>query len=143
MKKFKLHWLVAATVLMCSASLSAQAFLAIVAHPSNPTSGITAHEAEQLFLGKTSELNGRRASPIDQAPGSAARAKFLKSVLKKDEAEMSNYWSKLQFTGKAQPPREAQDDTGVKALIVASPEAIGYVDGKSVDGSVKVLLIIP
>ena len=47
------------------------------------------------------------------------------------------------FSGKGQPPREVGDDAAVKAWVASNPEAIGYIDGKFVDGSVKVLFIIP
>ncbi len=125
-------------------STPALAALAIIAHPSNPLSGITAEQAAQIYLGKVGVFpNGPRASAVDQAANSAARKKFYKAVVKKDDGELKVYWSKLIFTGKAQPPRELGDDAGVKSWIAGNPEGIGYVDGKFVDGSVKVLLIIP
>jgi ABC-type phosphate transport system substrate-binding protein len=143
MKKLKFLAAVAAAVLSLGTSIAAQAALAIIAHPSNSISGISADDAQRIFLGKTSEFaNGKRANPVDQAAG-AARAKFLKSVIQKDEGELKGYWSKLMFSGKGQPPREVGDDAAVKAWVASNPDAIGYVDGKFVDGSVKVLLIIP
>jgi ABC-type phosphate transport system substrate-binding protein len=144
MKKLKFLAAVAAAVLSLGTSFAAQAALAIVAHPSNSVSGISADDAQRIFLGKTGEFaNGRRATPVDQTPGTASRTKFLKSVIQKSEDELKGYWSKLMFSGKGQPPRELGDDAAVKAWVAGNPEAIGYIDGKFVDGSVKVLLIIP
>lgn len=144
MSKIKLILLAAAMVCATGMATTAQAALAIIAHPSNPMSGITAEDAERIFLGKTSELaNGRRVTPVDQSVGSSARAKFLLKVLHKSEDELSAYWSKLMFSGKGQPPRDLGDDAAVKGFVATNPDAIGYVDGKFVDGSVKVLLIIP
>lgn len=121
-----------------------QASVAIIAHPSNTQTGISHDEAARIYLGKSATFaNGRQATPVDQAEGSATRAKFYKSVLKKDESEVKVYWSKLMFSGKGQPPRELANDQAVKAFVAGNPEAIGYVDGKFVDGTVKVLLIIP
>ena len=143
MKKYKLLAVMAAAVLSLGSSIAAQAALAIIAHPSNPVSGISADDTQRLFLGKTNEFaNGRQAAPVDQTAG-ASRTKFLKSVLQKDEGELKGYWSKLMFSGKGQPPREVGGDAAVKAWVANNPEAIGYIDGKFVDGSVKVLLIIP
>jgi ABC-type phosphate transport system substrate-binding protein len=143
MKNLKFLAAVAATVLSLGTSIAAQAALAIIAHPSNSVSGISADDAQRIFLGKTGEFaNGKRATPVDQTSG-ASRAKFLKSVIQKDEGELKGYWSKLMFSGKGQPPKEVGDDATVKAWVASNPEAIGYVDGKFVDGSVKVLLIIP
>lgn len=144
MKKLSQSLLVAVTLALSTMSLTVHAALAIIAHPSNPLSGITAEEAERLYLGKTDEFsNGRHATPVDQAAGSTMRTKFYRSVIKKDDAELKAYWSRLVFTGKGQPPRELADDAAVKAFVAGNPDAIGYVDGKFVDSSVKVLLILP
>jgi ABC-type phosphate transport system substrate-binding protein len=144
MSKMKLILLAAAMVCATGMTGTAQAALAIIAHPSNPASGITADDAERIFLGKTGEMgNGRRVTPVDQSIGSGSRAKFLLKVLHKNEDELTAYWSKLMFSGKGQPPRDLGDDAAVKAFVAGNPDAIGYVDGKFVDGTVKVLLIIP
>ena len=144
MKKLKFLAAVAATVLSLGTSIAAQAALAIVAHPSNSVSGIRVDDAQRIFLGKSGEFaNGRRAAPVDQTPGTASRAKFMKTVIQKSEDELKGYWSKLMFSGKGQPPREIGDDAAVKAWVASNPDAIGYIDGKFVDGSVKVLFIIP
>lgn len=144
MKRIKFLAAVAVTVLSLSISIAVQAALAIVAHPSNSVSGISADDAQRIFLGKNGEFaNGRRAAPVDQSPGTASRTKFMKSVIHKSEDELKGYWSKRMFSGKGQPPREVGDDAAVKAWVASNPEAIGYIDGKLMDGSVKVLFIIP
>lgn len=144
MKRIKFLAAVAVTVLSLSTSITVQAAVAIVAHPSNSVSGISLDDAQRIFLGKNGEFaNGRRAAPVDQSPGTASRTKFMKSVMHKSEDELKGYWSKRMFSGKGQPPREVGDDAAVKAWVASNPEAIGYIDGKLMDGSVKVLFIIP
>jgi len=144
MKSIKFSLIAVTGLLLGGIALEASAALALIAHPSNKLSGISAEDAAHLFMGKTGEFsNGLRANPVHQAGNAPARAKFLKSVLKKTDDELTAYWSKLQFSGKGQPPRELADDAAVKAFVAGNPDAIGYVDGKFVDGSVKVLLIIP
>lgn len=144
MKSIKFLTVVTFTVLSLSLSIAAQAAVAIVAHPSNSVSGIRPNDAQRIFLGKTGEFaNGRRALPVDQTPGTASRIKFMKSVIEKSEDELKGYWSRLMFSGKGTPPREVGDDAAVKAWVASNPDAIGYIDGKFVDGSVKVLFIIP
>lgn len=144
MKRIKFLAAVAVTVLSLGTSITVQAALAIVAHPSNSVAGITLDDAQRIFLGKNGEFaNGRRAAPVDQSPGTASRTKFMKSVIHKSEDELKGYWSKRMFSGKGQPPREVGDDAAVKAWVASNPDAIGYIDGKLMDGSVKVLFIIP
>lgn len=131
-------------VLLWAGPAPAYAALAIIVHPGNNLSGITADQAADIYLARTGVFpNGKRASPVDQVSSSPARQKFYRSVIKKDESVLRVYWSKLLFTGKAQPPREIGDDADVKNWVASNPDAIGYVDGKFVDSSVKVLLIIP
>jgi ABC-type phosphate transport system substrate-binding protein len=118
--------------------------IAIIAHPSNPLAGITQEELERIYLGKTREFsNGKPVTAVDQREGNAIRTRFYKSITSKDEAALKAYWSKLLFTGKAQPPKDVGDDEAVKDWVSKNPEGLGYVDGKALDKSVKVLLILP
>lgn len=131
-------------VALFAPALGAWAALAIIAHPSNTAVGLTADEIAMIYLGKTQSFpNGRSAVPLDQSAGSSSRATFLEKVLNKNEAALKAYWSKLMFSGKGSPPPEIGDDQAVKTWVAKNPNAIGYVDGKVLDNSVKVLLIIP
>lgn len=144
MKNLKRFQAVLLLLVLWAGAMPAHAALAIIVHPGNSLPGITADEAANIYLAKVGIFsNGARAIPVDQAANSPSRKKFYSSVIKKDDSTLKVYWSKLLFTGKANPPRELADDAAVKNWVAGNPEAIGYVDGKFVDGSVKVLLIIP
>lgn len=144
MKTLKQIWAVLFTFFLGVAAVPVHAALAIIVHPGSNLSGIAADEAADIYLAKVGVFaNGKRAIPVDQAANSPSRKKFYSSVIKKDDSTLKVYWSKLLFTGKANPPRELVDDAAVKSWVAGNPEAIGYVDGKFVDSSVKVLLIIP
>lgn len=135
---------VAVAVVFSSISVMAQASMAIIAHPSNSLVGISQEQLAKIYLGKTREFSdGKPVTPVDQREGSVIRNKFYKTVTDKDEVAVKAYWSKLLFTGKAQPPRDLGDDEEVKAWVAKNPEGLGYVDGKVLDKSVKVLLILP
>jgi ABC-type phosphate transport system substrate-binding protein len=144
MKTLKRVWAALFLLVLWAVSVPAHAALAIIVHPSNNLSGISADEAADIYLAKAGVFtNGKRAIPVDQAATSPMRKKFYSAVIKKDDSTLKVYWSKLLFTGKATPPREIGDDAAVKSWVATNPDAIGYVDGKFVDSSVKVLLIIP
>ena len=144
MKTLKKFWTVLFVVLAWSVSAPAHAALAIIVNPANNMAGITAEQAADIYLGKVGIFpNGQRVTPIDQDANSPARRKFYSVVVKKEGSALKVYWSKLLFTGKGQPPREIGGDADVKSWVATNPDAIGYVDGKFVDKSVKVLLIIP
>ncbi|HUO43753.1 MAG TPA: phosphate ABC transporter substrate-binding protein [Burkholderiales bacterium] len=107
----------------------------------NPTTSLTANQVVDIFLGRTSRFpNGAPAVPIDQAESSRARDEFYARFAGKSTAQMKAYWSKIIFTGRGQPPREAPNSAEVKKLLADNPQAIGYIEKSAVDGSVKVLL---
>lgn len=137
----------------CAASLAAVCFFAvthavaataIIAHPSNTTAGLSADETARIYLGQTRAFpNGKPATPVDQTEGSATRTRFVTNVLRKDERVLKSYWTKLQYTGKGRAPEVVGGDEQVRDWVSRNPSAIGYVDGKALDKSVKVLLIVP
>ena len=122
----------------------ASAEVAVIVHPSSPTSTMTEDDISKLFLGKAKSFpSGEAAVPINQNEGSAARDKFNDAVVKKNSSQLKAYWSQLVFTGKGTPPKDAGDDAEVKKLVAANPNMIGYIDSGAVDGSVKVVYKIP
>jgi ABC-type phosphate transport system substrate-binding protein len=95
-----------------------------------------------IFLGRTSRFpDGRRAVPIDQAEGSAARAEFYSRFAGKSPAQIKAHWSKIVFTGRGQPPHEVADTAELKRHLAEDPNAIGYLDQNMVDASLKVVLL--
>ncbi len=128
-------WLLASTCL---------AEVVVVVHPSNASSALSNSEASNIFLGKTSSFpSGDNAVPLDQSADSTARDHFYNVLVKKNPSQLRAYWSRMIFTGKAQPPKEVFDDAEVKELISKNPNLIGYIDSSQIDDTVKVVLRIP
>ncbi|MDR3419503.1 MAG: hypothetical protein P4L83_25265 [Nevskia sp.] len=115
----------------------AQAGAVIVAKDS-PLGPMDAEEVKKVFLGREPQLSGQTLTVVYQGEG-APRTDFETKVLGKTGADLSGYWSKLIFTGKAQAPVEAGGDLGVKTKVGSTPGAVGYVTDGAVDASVKVL----
>ncbi len=119
-------------------SVSAFAEYVVVVNPGN-NSSIEKRDIENLFLGKTKSFpNNSPAHPVNQQD-SPIRTAFDTNVLGKSDSQMKSYWAKLVFTGKAVPLKELSSDAEVISTVASDPAAIGYVDSKSVDGSVKVV----
>jgi ABC-type phosphate transport system substrate-binding protein len=95
-------------------------------------------EVQRVFLGRTGSLGGSPVVVVFQKSG-ATREAFDGKVLAKPGAQLTSYWSKLVFTGKAKAPEEVDSDAAVKAKVAATPGAIGYIDDSAVDASVKVV----
>ncbi|WP_422126879.1 phosphate ABC transporter substrate-binding protein [Thioalkalivibrio sulfidiphilus] len=126
--------------LFCNAAL---AELAIIGHPGISLRGVTHDEVSKVYLGTLSSLEGVSVRPVDQAVGSQARSEFYGKVAGMGEAQLARYWSQRMFSGKGRPPPTVADDAAVKDWVIRTPGGIGYIDSSAVDGSVKVLSIVP
>ncbi len=123
---------------------AANAALAIIGNPANPLEGISAADVAMIYLGKSDEFpDGRRAVAVDQYRRSPVRAEFYRKVVGMDPVRLKSYWSKLIFSGRGEPPRAVGGNEAVKRWVARHPDGIGYVDGKALDHTVKVLLIVP
>lgn len=126
-------------LLLCAFASFAMAEVAVIVNTGN-TDEITAEDVQKIYLAKTKTFpNGKTAIPVDQTEGSAVRIEFLSKVIKKDEAQMKSYWTRLIFTGKGVPPNILPSDEQVKDLVSRNVDAIGFINAGSVDDSVRVI----
>lgn len=121
--------IVALCALACGA---AQADIVVVGNPAS--AALTKEEVADVYLGKS-----QAATPLDLPEASPLRAEFYKKATGRDPSQVKATWSRLVFSGKAQPPKELPDAAAVKKAIAADPKAIGYIEKSAVDSSVKVL----
>ncbi|MFC7002694.1 hypothetical protein ACFQMB_15380 [Pseudobowmanella zhangzhouensis] len=77
--------------------------------------------------------------PINQEDSQSATDEFNNKVLGKSSTQLKAYWSKLVFTGKGTPPKEATNDAQVLELIANNPNMIGYLDASALSADVKVV----
>jgi len=124
-------------------SSAAAADIAIIAHPEFAADSTTAEDVRRLFLGKTNNISGEHATPIDQKNDDAERAQFYDAIVKKTASQLRAYWSRLVFTGKGKPPKALDDDAAVLSAVAADSSLIGYVDVNAVTSDVKILLTVP
>jgi ABC-type phosphate transport system substrate-binding protein len=119
--------------------LRAQEVVPVVSAKS-PLAVLNNEQVADIFLGKTSRFpDGSSAVPIDQGEDSSVRERFYAQYTGKSPAQVKAHWSKIIFTGRGQPPRQANDAAEVKKLVSENPHAIGYIDASQVDSSVRVI----
>ena len=126
-----------AAIALAVSAISAQAGVAVIAHPAAAKSP-SQTEVANIFLGKDKSLTG-----IDQEGWNPVKENFYTTVTSKNESQLKSYWSGLIFTGKGQPPASVAGDAAVVAKVAADPNAIGYVDSAAVTDAVKVLFTLP
>ena len=128
------------TTLALTAGISmAHAGAVVVAGASSPLAAAGSGDVIKVFLGKKKALGGVSVVPVDQSEGAGARTDFYSNVVKKSEAQLKSYWSRLIFTGKGQAPQVVGGDADVKGMVASNPNLLGYIDEGAVDGTVKVI----
>lgn len=99
---------------------------------------------KDIYLGKEREVKGSGVvQPVDHPESSPVWSEFCRDVLGKTPQQLKSYWSLRIFTGRGTPPPTKGGDVEVKQWLAANKSGIGYIDAKSVDESVKVVLSIP
>lgn len=129
-----------AAVFALLAPVLAQAGVVVIAHPGVAVLQQPASDIPQLFLGRMPVLpDGSKPVVLDYAEGEALRAEFTERVLGKNEQQLRGYWTRMIFTGKAQPPRTVSSTDDMMRLVATTPGAIGYVESSRPLPGVKVL----
>jgi len=126
------------------AAANASAELVVVVSSRSPVAAINADQVAAIFLGHASRFpDGSQAVAVDQQLGAPQRDSFYRELTGKTPALLKAHWSKMVFTGRGQPPREANGDAGVRRLVAENPAMIGYIERDALDASVRAVLVLP
>ncbi|WP_341643503.1 hypothetical protein [Thauera sp. SDU_THAU2] len=104
----------------------------IVTARSGTVETLSRDEAEQLYLGRRATLATRISMLLDLPPG-RTRDHFYRTLTDKNPSQIRAYWSRMVFTGRALPPKEAADAGDARRLLLENPGAIGYLPGRYAD----------
>ncbi len=121
---------------------SAQAEVAVIVSLDNKNTytNIDKELISRIFLSKVSEFpDGSVSRPVNFQQGSYLREAFNRDFLSKTESQLSRYWSRLRFSGKAALPKEVSSVAEMKLIVANDPTLIGYIDSMDVDDSIKVV----
>ncbi len=122
-------------------AMNAYADVVVIVSSKSSVTSLTAEQVTKIFLGKVVTFpNGQAAVPIDQPEGSETRDDFYATVAHKNSSQLTAYWAKIIFTGDGRPPRLIAGDVAVRKTIANDPNAIGYIDKKALNRSVRVVL---
>ncbi len=121
-----------------------QAQIVVITNSSNAIHGLGTAELKKIYFGKQKKFsNGNYIIPANQPADSLIRKQFSKKVLDMSVDMVNRYWTKRKYVRNVKKPQILQGDVAIKEWIKATPNSLGYIDSKSVDGSVKILLILP
>lgn len=114
--------------------------IAVIMSARAPVPGLTSAQLADIYLGRTNRLpDGTPVQPCDLPEGLPLRDEFYNRVVGKSSAQVKAYWSKLIFTGRGRPPREASSSQDAKRLVAENPGLLCYIDRSQVDGTVTVV----
>ncbi|WP_345794316.1 hypothetical protein AAG895_04255 [Thauera sp. JM12B12] len=116
-----------AALALCWAAPALAEPLAVVTARQGGVTALDRETAEQLFLGRRTTLADGRAVTIVDLPAGAERDRFYLQLTGKNPSQIRAYWSRLVFTGRSQPPREAASTDDALRLVLATPGAIAYL----------------
>jgi ABC-type phosphate transport system substrate-binding protein len=111
----------------------------VIVHPSR---------ADRVGLGQVRRIylrqrrfwqDGEPILPVNREYGSATRRAFERIVFADLKVPLSRYWNEQYFLG-VLPPATLASDLAVRQYVAARPNAIGYIDARNLDDSVRVLL---
>lgn len=131
-------------IVFCACALilsgNALADMVIIVNKEN-NSTITRDEVKKLYLGKIDKFsNGNTAIPIN-LNDSDLKNEFDASIIGRNSAQVTAYWSKAVFTGAGTPPKQVNDQSEVLKLVSSNPDVIGYIDKSLVTDNVKVITL--
>lgn len=116
----------------------------VIINPANPVSSLSAKEASDLLMTKTTRWPDNTAvKPVDQSATSGVRIAFTRDIHGKKIDAVVNYWQQAIFSGRGLPPPAKASDQDVLAYVKANPGAIGYVSVEAPLAGVKVVPIKP
>jgi ABC-type phosphate transport system substrate-binding protein len=133
----------AALAVAQTASGTAAAELVVVVSARNPLPALSSDQVAAIFLGQAARFpDGAEVVALDQRVGSQERNQFYAQVTGKSPALLKAHWSKMVFTGRGQPPREAVDNAAVRRMVADNPSMIGYIERSALDASVRPVLVL-
>lgn len=117
--------------------------LVVIVSAKNPVTALRQEQVADIFLGQIGNFpGGAEAVALDQSIGSPERDEFYLKVTAKTRPLVKAYWTKMIFTGRGQPPKEAAGSAAVRKMVADNPSLIAYIDKSALDASVKPVLLV-
>lgn len=104
-----------------------------------PLKGVNAEVVRRIYSGRVVEIDGTALRPVNLAPGSGLRQRFLEAALQQSDADYVAYWTVRRYIGKGAPPVELRSSAEVIDYVGRTPGALGYIDAAEVRPGLHVL----
>lgn len=95
----------------------------------NTLTKVSRQQVANVFLKKTSYINGIKVTPIDNK-NSKLYKEFYRKVVKKTPKQIHAYWVNAIFSSNKKPPRKLSSK-GLKKAMKHNSKIIGYTKSSS------------
>lgn len=135
-------WLLLALTVLWPAGAKAEEIVVVTAARGGLTT-LDRGTTEQLYLGRRSNLFDGQGVMLIDLPAGPVRDAFYQRLTRKNPSQIRAYWSRLVFTGRAQPPREASSVDEARRLVLESQGSIAYLPRTAAnDPGLQILFIL-
>jgi ABC-type phosphate transport system substrate-binding protein len=133
-----------AGVLIAAATLArADEPLVVIVNPDSGVTRMTREEAAKIFLGNQKFLAaGLMALPVEPVNPEGNRAQFYQRLVNMSLPQVRTYWTKLFFSGCAQPPHQAKDSDEVLEFVATGKGGVGFIEQSKLNRRVRAVLTL-
>ena len=104
----------------------------------NKMKDLSTTQIKAIFLRKITVIDNINIVPVNLGAKDPLRIKFEKKIIKMRFSRLKSYWTKHHYLGH-RPPISMKSEASVKAFVQKVEGAVGYINVKNVDESVKVI----
>lgn len=122
--------------------IQSNAQIAVIANKSVPVDTISKEELLDFYIGDIKEWkNNQPVVLVDFSITTETKSNFYKFIGRRS-SRIKSIWIKKMLSGEGDPPVFLQTTSEVLKKIAGTRGAIGYIDIKDINKTVKILLVI-
>ncbi len=106
--------------------LSSAEPVVLITNRANAVGELTIDQLRRVYLGKRTRLSGQRVYRFHFSVGDPIRDSFSRTVIRKTDIQLEDYWIEQALTGGAIPPQEFASSDEIIDAVGTTPYSIGY-----------------
>jgi len=134
---FKMKILSIIIILFFTLTLQAED-IAVVVSSKFKSDTLQKSDVNRIFLAKSNRINNKKIKIIE-LKNSSYKDVFYKKVLNKTQSQLHSYWSRLIFTGKANPPKQVESLDILLKKMAENKLIVTYLPVSMVTSEMKIL----
>lgn len=129
-------------ILLAGTSAAKAEVVVVTSSRSSPIE-LSRDQAEKLYLGRSTTLGDGTPVNLIDLPNGSTRDEFYGRLTGKNPTQIQAYWSRIVFTGRASPPKEAGSVAEARQWLIDTPNTIGYLERGDATSGLRILLRLP